>query len=136
MCSSDLWLETLRINALAPMRMAQAFVEHVARGGDKRMVFISSKMGSIAENTSGDSYIYRSSKAALNAVVKSLSHDLAARGIVAVAFHPGWVRTDMGGPNGLLDPPESIAAMRAVIDRLRIGDSGRFLDYDGATIPW
>ncbi len=130
------WLETLRINALAPMRMAQAFVEHVARSDERRMVFISSKMGSIAENTSGGSYIYRSSKAALNAVVKSLSIDLAGRGIVAVAFHPGWVRTDMGGPRAPLDPPESVAAMRGVIARLGAEDSGRFLNYDGAPIPW
>lgn len=130
------WIETLRINALAPLRMAEAFVDHVAASERRQMVFISSKMGSIADNASGDSYIYRSSKAALNAVVKSLAIDLAPRGITAVAFHPGWVKTDMGGPNALLEPEESIAAMRAVIDRLTPADTGRFLNYDGTPIPW
>ncbi len=130
------WIETLRINALAPLRVAEAFVEQVAASALRRMVFISSKMGSIAENASGDSYIYRSSKAALNAVVKSLAIDLAPRGITAVAFHPGWVKTDMGGPNALLEPEESVAAMRAAIERLTPADSGRFLNYDGASIPW
>ncbi len=130
------WHETLGTNTLAPMRMAEAFADHVAASARKQMVFVSSRMGSIGDNGSGGSYVYRSSKAALNAVVKSLSIDLAARGVTAVAFHPGWVSTDMGGPNATIAPAESVGGMRAVIERLTPADYGRFLDYDGSEIPW
>ena len=130
------WQETLSTNTLAPMRMAEAFTDHVAASGHKQMVFVSSRMGSIGDNGSGGSYVYRSSKAALNAVVKSLSVDLAGRGMTVVAFHPGWVSTDMGGPNATIAPAESVGAMRRVIERLTPADNGRFLNYDGSEIPW
>ncbi len=130
------WHETLGTNTLAPMRMAEAFADHVAASARKQMVFVSSRMGSIGDNGSGGSYVYRSSKAALNAVVKSLSIDLAARGVTAVAFHPGWVSTDMGGASATIAPAESVGGMRAVIERLTPADNGRFLDYDGSGIPW
>ncbi len=130
------WHETLGTNTLAPMRMAEAFADHVAASARKQMVFVSSRMGSIGDNGSGGSYVYRSSKAALNAVVKSLSIDLAARGVTAVAFHPGWVSTDMGGASATIAPAESVGGMRAVIERLTPADNGRFLDYDGSEIPW
>lgn len=130
------WVDTLCTNALGPMRIAEAFVGHVARGHRKLVVCISSKMGSMADNAGGGSYIYRSSKAALNAVVKSLAVDLKSRGITVVAFHPGWVATDMGGPNASLGPTESVTAMRVLIERLAPADSGRFLNYDGSEIPW
>ena len=90
----------------------------------------------LAENSSGGSYIYRSSKAALNAVVKSLALDLADRGIAVVAFQPGWVATDMGGATAPLSPAESVGALRTQIDRLTPADTGRFLNYDGSEIPW
>ncbi len=99
------------------------------------MVCISSRMGSIAQ-ISGGYYAYRSSKAALNAVVASLAVDLAPRGITVVAFHPGWVATDMGGAGAPLSPAESVRGMRAVIERLAPADTGRFLNYDGAEISW
>lgn len=130
------WTDTLCANALAPMRIAEAFVGHVARGRRKLIVCISSKMGSMADNAGGGSYIYRSSKAALNAVVKSLAVDLKDRGLTVVAFHPGWVATDMGGPKALLSPTESVTAMRALIERLAPADSGSFLNYDGSELPW
>ncbi len=129
------WPETLRVNTLGPARMAEAFVAPLTRGGRKLMVCISSRMGSIAQN-SGGYYAYRSSKAALNAVVASLAVDLAPRGITVVAFHPGWVATDMGGAGAPLSPAESVRGMRAVIERLAPADTGRFLNYDGAEIPW
>ena len=100
------------------------------------IVCISSKMGSMAENTSGGAYIYRSSKAALNAVVRSLAMDLNERGIAVVCFHPGWVATDMGGPEAPLEAPESVGGMRSVIERLTAADSGKFLNYDGSEVPW
>ncbi len=93
-------------------------------------------MGSVAETTSGVATIYRSSKAALNMVSKSLSVDLAPRGITVVVLHPGWVRTDMGGPNALVTPGESVEGMRVVIDRITAKDNGRFFGFDGREIPW
>jgi NAD(P)-dependent dehydrogenase (short-subunit alcohol dehydrogenase family) len=93
-------------------------------------------MGSIADNTSGGAYVYRASKAALNAVGMSLARDLAARGITVVLFHPGWVKTDMGGAGAPIAPKDSIAGMRRLIDKATPKDSGRFLNYDGAAVPW
>jgi NAD(P)-dependent dehydrogenase (short-subunit alcohol dehydrogenase family) len=130
------WARVLEANTLGPMRVVEAFVDHVASGRDKRIVTITSGMGSIADNTSGGSYAYRSSKAAVNMVMKSLALDLAPRGITCIVMNPGWVRTDMGGPRGKLAPEESIQAMREVIGKLKPGDSGKFYNYDGKTYPW
>jgi len=133
---SQAWADVLRTNIIAPLRVAEAFADHVARSELKKIVTVSSKMGSMADNTSGGSFIYRSSKAGVNAAMRSLSFELAPRGIVAAVLHPGWVRTDMGGPNGLIDAPESVSGMRAVIASLDSGMSGRFWNYDGTEIPW
>lgn len=130
------WARVLDANTLGPMRVVEAFVDHVARGRDRRIVTITSGMGSITDNTSGGSYAYRSSKAAVNMVIKSLALDLAPKGITCIVMNPGWVRTDMGGPRGTLAPEESIRAMRAVIGKLKPGDSGKFFNYDGKTYPW
>lgn len=132
----DAWAETLRIDCLAQIRVAEAFLDHVARSERKVIVAISSKMGSIADNSSGGTYIYRSAKAALNMAMRSLAHDVADRGIVAAVLHPGWVETDMGGPNALIGPAESIAGMRQVIAGLDAAKSGGFYDYRGAEVPW
>lgn len=132
----DAWESILRTNLMGPVRMAEAFADMVGRSKQKKMVFISSIMGSINENTSGGGYIYRSSKAALNMAVVSLSVDLRGRGIVCLVFHPGWVRTDMGGASAPLDAAASVAGMRAVIDRATPADSGRFFNYDGSRLPW
>jgi NAD(P)-dependent dehydrogenase (short-subunit alcohol dehydrogenase family) len=129
------WERVLRINTLAPLRVAETFVDHVARGDLKRMAFITSRLGSIAENAGGG-YIYKSSKAALNAAVRSLAGDLGSRRIVAVVIHPGWVQTDMGGANATLRPAESVASMRRVLARLTPDDNGRFFNYDGGALPW
>ena len=88
-------------------------------------------MGSIADNSGGGSYLYRSSKVAVNMVVKSLAIDLKPIGITAVVFHPGWVKTDMGGPNALISAEQSVSGIRQVIARLTIADSGKFFGYDG-----
>src|SRR5574337_539075 len=103
----------------------------ITAGKRKLVVAITSLMGSIADNSSGGFYAYRSSKAGLNAVFKSLSIDLKPHGIAAVVLHPGWVKTDMGGANAPLEIPESISGMRAVIAKLGPKDSGRFYDYKG-----
>jgi len=97
---------------------------------------MSSKMGSVDDNTSGGSYIYRSSKAAVNMVMKSLSIDLKPYGIAVVTLNPGWVQTDMGGPNGLIDSQTSVTGLRKVIADLSLASSGRFIGYDGSEIVW
>ena len=130
------WVEELKVNTVAPARMVDRFVEHVAAGECKLIVNISSSMGSIALTTSGDSIIYRSSKAGLNMVTKCLSNALAERGITVIALSPGWVSTDMGGARADLTPAESVAKMRKVIDRLTPADNGRFYNHEGEERPW
>ncbi len=130
------WADVLRANAMAPLKVCAVFEAHVAKSKLRRMVVISSNMGSIADNTSGGSYIYRSSKAALNAVMKSLSLDLKDKGISVLMLHPGWVKTDMGGPGGKIDAAESITGMRRVIDEMSMENTGRFMSYDGTELTW
>lgn len=130
------WLAGFAINSIAPYKMATAFQPHLARSQLKKMATLSSKMGSIDDNTSGGSYMYRSSKTALNMVMKSLSIDWQAVGIAVVTLHPGWVRTDMGGPNGLIDAPASVSGLRKVIAQLTLAETGKFIAYDGQVIPW
>ena len=107
----DAWAEVLAVNTIGPMRVSEGFVEHVARSDRKLIVTLTSGMGSIADNSSGGSIVYRSSKAAVNMVMRSLAIDLAPRGITCAVVNPGWVRTDMGGPNATLEPSESISAL-------------------------
>ena len=128
--------EVLYTNAVAPVLLTQLLIDNVRKGSGKKLVYVSSKMGSIADNGRGGSYIYRSSKTALNSVVKSLALDLAPEGIATATLHPGWVRTDMGGPNGLIDAPESVSGMLNVIDGLSVANTGQFFSYDGSTIAW
>ncbi len=132
----EAWAETFHINSMAPMKLAEAFVSHVAASNLKKIVTISSKMGSLDDNTSGGNYIYRSTKTAVNMVMRSLAIDLKPMGIASSILHPGWVRTDMGGPDGLIDAPESVAGMRRVIEALTLENSGRFIAYDGQVVPW
>ena len=129
----EAWLDALDVNVLGPMRVAEAFGRRLQ--GERRLVTISSRMGSITE-AGPNSVVYRSTKAAVNMVVKCLSLALAGEGVTAVALHPGWVRTDMGGAGAALEPEESVAAMRKVIAGLSQGDNGRFINYDGSPIPW
>ena len=130
------WTQTLTINTQAPVKMAEAFLPHLQRGDKKMLVSISSQMGSIADNGSGGSIVYRTSKAALNAAMKSIAIDLAEQGIGVLVLHPGWVKTDMGGPNALIDAQKSVAGMRQVIARFTLDQSGGFLKYDGSSLPW
>ena len=130
------WIPVLRINALAPLLLTQLIVENLRRGQSKKLLYVTSKMGSIDDNKGGGSYVYRSSKAALNAVVKCISVDLASEEMAVAVLHPGWVRTDMGGPNGLIDSQTSVSGMIEVIRNLDLGSSGGFFNYDGTVIPW
>jgi NAD(P)-dependent dehydrogenase (short-subunit alcohol dehydrogenase family) len=130
------WLECMRTNVVAPMKLMEYFVSHLAAAERPIVANLSSKMGSMADNGSGGAYLYRSSKAALNAVVVSAAIDLASRGIIPVALHPGWVQTEMGGPHAEIPASESVARMRTILAGLGPADAGRFIDVDGSTIPW
>ena len=130
------WHDVLTANTLGPIRVVEAFLDHLRAGEGRTIVSLTSKAGSIADNRSGGGYIYRSSKAALNAAMKSVAVDLAPEGFRVAVLHPGWVRTDMGGPNALIDTAVSVAGMRRVIEELTPADSGRFFNYDGKEIPW
>jgi len=134
--SREPWREVMEIDLLAPMMLTQALLPFVLAGEGKRIAFLSSKMGSIADNSSGGSYMYRTAKAALNQAIKSLAMDLREQNIIALSLHPGWVRTEMGGPNGLIDTATSAAGLLNVIAEAVPSDSGQFIAYDGKRIPW
>ena len=133
---SKVWLQTLQVNTIAPIKICEAFVDHVAASGQKKMVFTSSRLGSIELNSGGGRYGYNSSKTALNMASKSLSVDLRPRGIITAVLHPGHVRTDMGGAAAPVLPHDSAAGMRKVTAGLTLKDSGSFINYDGTPIPW
>ena len=130
------WLEVFRVNTIAPFRLAEALTPHVARSKHKLIVGITSLMGSLASASGSDAAIYRSSKAALNMVMKCLSNGLKAKGITVAVYHPGWVRTDMGGPSGQVSVEESAEGLIKVIDGLTMDHTGGFLDYRGHALPW
>lgn len=132
----DAWLEAFKINSIAPLKMATAFKAQIAKSQLKKLATLSSKMGSMTDNTSGGSYIYRSSKASVNMVMKSLSIDLGTAGIAVLTLHPGWVLTAMGGSNALIDTQTSVTGMRKVIENLNINNTGKFIAYDGKEIGW
>ncbi len=127
--------EILRTNTLAPLRVAEALIENVARSERKTIVFTSSRMGSNAQ-TNGGSMPYRVSKAALNSVAKNMAHDLAPRGITTITTHPGWVRTEMGGAGAAIDVSGSVAGLKKTIEKLTPADNGKFFNYDGSELPW
>jgi len=130
------WSHSFLVNTQAPVKMAEAFLPQVQSGDKKLLVAISSLMGSMADNSSGGSLLYRSSKAALNAAMKTLAIDLGKFSIGVLALNPGWVKTDMGGPNALIDVTESVAGMRAVIGDFTRLQSGCFVNYTGKAMPW
>lgn len=134
--ASEGFMVTLRTNALAPLALAEAFADQVAESQLKVIALQSSRMGSIADNDSGGRYAYRASKAALNAVGKSLSVDLKDKGINVLILHPGWVRTDMGGPNGNLTVTECVEGQLDLIARANPAMNGRFFHVSGQDLPW
>ena len=131
-------VEEFKVNTIAPLALVEAFVDQVAQSEMKVIALQSSRMGSIRENGSGAAYGYRGSKAALNAIGKSLSIDLKDRGIVVLILHPGWVKTDMGGPNGQLTVQESVSGQLDLIARAYGNPvmSGRFYHVSGQDLPW
>ncbi len=130
------WRKVFEINTIAPLKLVEAFYPLLKQSHLKKIACISSKVGSMTENTSGGGYIYRSSKAALNSVVKSLSNDLTNQGFTVLALHPGWVLTDMGGPNALIDTKTSASGLAKVIEQSTQSNSGQFINFDGSELPW
>jgi NAD(P)-dependent dehydrogenase (short-subunit alcohol dehydrogenase family) len=129
------WEKVLRVNLLGAAAVIEALVDNVAASERKTIAVMSSRLGSIAES-SGMTLPYSTSKAALNLLAKGLAANLAARSVIVVALSPGWVRTDMGGQSAPLTPETSVRGLRSVIARLRREDSGKFMSYDGSSIPW
>ena len=130
----DAMADTLAVNTLGPVRIAEAFASNLSRGG--KLVAITSQMGSIEDNGSGGYIAYRASKAGLNAAWKSVALALTPKGVTAVVMHPGWVATDMGGASALTTPEQSVSGMRQVIDGLSAEDAGTFRSHDGKVLPW
>lgn len=130
-----IWADTMATNVFGPVRVAWALKDNVLASNGKILAFISSKMASIADNGGGN-VIYRSSKTALNMAVSCLAKELGQHGAIAILFHPGHVRTDMGGPNAPVTAPDSAAGMRSVVAGLTPADNGGFRNYDGAPLPW
>jgi NAD(P)-dependent dehydrogenase (short-subunit alcohol dehydrogenase family) len=129
-------VQTYRVNAVAPLMIAQALLPLLEKGDRPAIVNITSRMGSIDDNGSGGYYAYRASKAALNMLNKSLAIDLARNSIISVVIHPGWVQTDMGGQGAPLPVSDSVKGILQVIDTLSRNDTGKFLDWKGDVIPW
>jgi NAD(P)-dependent dehydrogenase (short-subunit alcohol dehydrogenase family) len=136
------WHEVMALNLMAPLKVTETFIDNVKASEGKTIVFISSRAGSVSERGSlsyhqyGGSYIYRSSKAALNAAAQSLTFDLAPQGILVIVLHPGWVKTEMGGLEALIDIEISVAKMRRIIGEFSPFNTGVFRNYDGKVIPW
>jgi short-subunit dehydrogenase len=132
----DLWLDEMKVNAISPISLTHRLKNNLVNGKDKKVVFISSQMGSIDDNYSGNYYFYRSSKAALNASAKSISIDWKDDGISVLILHPGWVQTDMGGKTAKITVEESVSGMIDLINNHNLNDTGIFLNYAGRKMEW
>ncbi|EEX32517.1 MULTISPECIES: SDR family oxidoreductase [Vibrio] len=130
------WLEVLNINTVAPALLIQALRENVAASKLKTIVGISSRVASIGDNSSGNMYSYRTSKAALNQILVSAARNLAEQGVKTLAVHPGWVQTNMGGKDATYTPQESVAGIINVTESLTLEGSGSFRVFDGSNIEW
>ncbi|HEX4925641.1 MAG TPA: SDR family oxidoreductase [Bdellovibrionales bacterium] len=126
--------ESLRINAIGPMRVTRALLAHLQKSQLPIVASVTSLMGSIADNRGGGYYSYRMSKAALNMFNKSFSVD--EPGIIAIVLHPGWVQTRMGGSGATVTAADSVSGMMKVVSGLKASDTGRFFNYTGKELPW
>lgn len=126
----------LQVNTLGPVRVTRALIPNLRSGSGRKVINITTNLSSIAGNTEGGFYGYRESKAALNMFTKSLAAELGEEGFICIVLHPGWVRTDLGGPDAPLDVRESVRGMRRVIDNLSPNDNGTFRTYAGEQMAW
>jgi NAD(P)-dependent dehydrogenase (short-subunit alcohol dehydrogenase family) len=132
----DEWLEVLRVNTIAPLKLTESLLPLMHGSTTKKIINITSKMGSIDDNQSGGYYIYRTSKAALNMLTKSLAEDLKNKGFTVLCLHPGWVQTNMGGQSAPTKATESVTGMLKVIEESSVKNTGQFIDYLGRSILW
>lgn len=131
----DVWEKVFRVNSIAPYRVSTAFRANLAASTEKKLATISSHLGSIAGNTGGRT-AYRSSKAAVNQVMKGLAGEYRVDGITVVILHPGWVRTDMGGAQAPVSPVDSARGLKRIIADATLENTGKFIDYQGKELPW
>lgn len=130
------WARVMDVNAFGPVRVLDAFLPHLAAARGAKAITITSGLGSIADTGSGSTLMYRTSKAAVNMAMRARSFPLRARGIAVAVINPGWVKTDMGGPNARITVEESVRGMRAAIDGLTLERTGSFLNWNGRDYPW
>ncbi|HEX2581843.1 MAG TPA: SDR family oxidoreductase [Dongiaceae bacterium] len=130
------WLETFQTNCIAPLKLLEALAPNLALGTLKTAATVSSLMGSLTDLQSGGTYAYRTSKAAVNMAMAIAARDLKDRGIKVIILNPGWVKTDMGGSAAPLEPADSVAGIRRVLAKVKMSDSGKFINYNGEKLPW
>jgi NAD(P)-dependent dehydrogenase (short-subunit alcohol dehydrogenase family) len=133
---ADRAIEMFKVNTVAPLVVAQSFLALLRRGTNPRIVNVTSGAGSLTYKTEGGLYSYSASKAALNMYSRALAWDLRDEDITVVVLDPGWVRTELGGPDAPLEPPESAHGILRVIDGLTLDDTGQFFHYQGGQVPW
>jgi NAD(P)-dependent dehydrogenase (short-subunit alcohol dehydrogenase family) len=126
--------QQFEVNALGPLRLTDGLRRHLKRGS--KVGIVTSRMGSIGDNTSGGAYGYRMSKAAVNAAGRSLAHDLKDQGVAVILLHPGWVQTDMTAGRGNWGPDEAAAGLLARLDELDLDHTGTFRHASGEALPW
>ncbi|MEM9234509.1 MAG: SDR family oxidoreductase [Pseudomonadota bacterium] len=129
------WRETMEVNVYGAVRTCEAFTPHLEQGDQKKMAVITSKMGSIADTSSGYT-IYRTSKTALNMAMVAAAPVLAQKDIAVGIFHPGWVQTDMGGENALISTEQCVKGLREQIEKTSPAEQPQFLTYAGDVVPW
>ena len=129
------WTEIFQVNVIGTMRLTLALLPQIEAGG-RKIVSLTSRLGSIGENSDGGIAAYRASKAALNAAMRTLAREVAGKGIIVGIVTPGWVRTDMGGPGAPVSAEERVELLIDLLPRMGPAQSGCFLNYDGAEIPW
>lgn len=133
----------LETNALGPMRLSAALMSAVLKGPTRKIIHLTTRMASLADNTpagvygfAGGAYAYRMSKAALNAGMRTMAVDFREQGLITAVLNPGWVQTDLGGRMAPLRAEDSVQGMLRVIDELTLLNSGRFFDFQGKEVPW
>lgn len=124
------------VNSISPLVMSETFLPLLEKGSNAKIINITSMNGSIAKRESGGKYSYAASKAALNMITKIMSYDLKEKGIITLAIHPGWIKTDMGGEDAPLEKEEPISLIIDLIEKIDISNTGKFLDWQGNELPW
>lgn len=130
------WLEVLTVNTVAPALLIQALRDNVTASEHKTIIGISTRVASLADNSSGNMYSYRTSKVALNQILVSAAQNLREQGVKTLAIHPGWVQTDMGGKDATFTAQQSVAGIIDVAQNMTLADSGSFRVFDGSSIEW